>query len=102
MSFFQSGRNWFKMPDGRLIQYGISKFSRETPGYFYADAVFPMRFPNELTCMFVTLHRIAAGMRDLFNLASDMNNTTQASIPMLRGNLTTIPDQSVMWLAIGR
>ncbi|WP_422645867.1 gp53-like domain-containing protein [Xenorhabdus thuongxuanensis] len=101
MSFFTSGPNWFKMPDGRIIQYGTSWFSRESAGYFYADAVFPIPYSRELSCMFVTLKNVSHQYSSLFLLASDMNSTTRASIPMLRGELAVIPNQAVMWLAIG-
>ncbi|MDE9462716.1 phage tail protein [Xenorhabdus bovienii] len=102
MSFFTSGRNWFKLPNGRIVQYGESYFSRENPGYFYADAYFPIPFPNELLCMFVTLKGVYSGSPEMFHLASDMNSNKWAAIPMLRGGLTNIPiKQTVMWLVIG-
>ncbi|MBD2782128.1 tail fiber protein [Xenorhabdus sp. 42] len=106
MSFFTSGPNWFKMPDGRIIQYGTAWFSRENVGYFYADAHFPIPFPNELSCMFVTLWGVSSPSTSLFHLASDMNSKTWAAIPMRRptnaAELPNIPTtQSAMWLAIG-
>ncbi|PHM51169.1 tail fiber protein [Xenorhabdus sp. KK7.4] len=106
MSFFTSGANWFKMPDGRIIQYGIAWFSRENEGFFYADAHFPIPFPHELSCMLVTLWGVSDPSTALFHLASDMNSNTWAAIPMRRpikaGELPNIPTkQSVMWLAIG-
>ncbi|WP_275383113.1 phage tail protein [Xenorhabdus bovienii] len=106
MSFFTSGPNWFKMPDGRIIQYGRSWFSRENVDFFYADAHFPIPFPHELSCMLVTLWGVSDSSTALYHLASDMNSNRWAAIPMRRpikeGELSNIPTkQSVMWFAIG-
>ncbi|WP_319929997.1 phage tail protein [Xenorhabdus santafensis] len=102
MSFFTSGSNWFKMPDGRIIQYGRANFSRDNPGFFYADVQFPIPFTGMPQCVFATLYGLAYQASYLPNVAIDMIDNKKMTIPMFRQGIPDIPEsQVVMWLAIG-
>ncbi|WP_120806163.1 MULTISPECIES: hypothetical protein [Yersinia] len=93
---------WMKRPDGLIEQWGESSFSRSNDQFFYADAFFPIAFPNKVLNMSVTLH----GITDISiigkTLAADMLARTWAAIPLSKKSGENIPTaQRVMWRVIG-
>ncbi|ANI30159.1 hypothetical protein PL78_10035 [Yersinia entomophaga] len=105
MSSFASSAaatGWMKRPDGLIEQWGESPFSRSNDQFFYADAFFPIAFPNKVLNMSVTLR----GITDISiigkTLASDMLAATWAAIPLSKKYGENIPTaQRVMWRVIG-
>lgn len=105
MSSFASSAaptGWMKRPDGLIEQWGESLFSRSNDQFFYADAFFPIAFPNKVLNMSVTLY----GITDISiigkTLAADMLAATWAAIPLSKKNGENIPTaQRVMWRVIG-
>lgn len=94
-----SGRQY--LPGGLIMQWGKSAFTRSSDSFFYADAYFPVVFPNQLLTMSVTF----AGINGLGIagqvIASDMNSNVYAAIPLSKAQNAPLPQQSVLWFAIG-
>lgn len=94
-----SGRQY--LPGGLIMQWGKSAFTRSSDSFFYADAYFPVVFPNQLLTMSVTF----AGINGLGIagqvIASDMNSNVYAAIPLSKVQNAPLPQQSVLWFAIG-
>lgn len=105
MSSFASSAaptGWMKRPDGLIEQWGESPFSRSNDQFFYADAFFPIAFPNKVLNMSVTLRGITNISIIGKTLASDMLEATWAAIPLSKKYGENIPTaQIVMWRVIG-
>ncbi|PHM55839.1 NgrE [Xenorhabdus stockiae] len=102
MSFFTSGRDWFKMPDGRTIQYGLVNFSQDNDVFFYAKVRFPIPFTDRPMCVQATLNGMGSVDVYLPNLGIDLKDNMSVDIVLPKQRITRIPrEQSVFWIAIG-